>query len=100
MSKDERSTKTDIGRTTLWGDGYNLYSVSAVYNQSATLLNDYTACTNVAALAECKYGWGSFHSAGINFVMCDGSVRTIPLTINMTIFVGMRTIAYGENIGE
>jgi prepilin-type N-terminal cleavage/methylation domain-containing protein/prepilin-type processing-associated H-X9-DG protein len=95
----ERTTRTHLSRGTFWADSFNLYSISGAYPQSASLLNDYDACGRVATdIAQCKYGWGSFHNAGINFVFCDGHVSTIPPGINMTVFVGMATIANGEVI--
>jgi len=95
----ERTTRTHIGRGTFWADSFNLYSMSGAYNQSAALLNDYDKCSTIASdVAQCKYGWGSFHDAGINFVFGDGSVRTISTSIDMTIFVGLATIAGGELI--
>jgi prepilin-type N-terminal cleavage/methylation domain-containing protein/prepilin-type processing-associated H-X9-DG protein len=93
----ERSTRSHNRRGTFWADSFNLYSLSGAFPDSATLLNDYDACGAVARdIAQCKYGWGSFHSAGINFVFCDGSVRMIPTSINMVVFTGLATIAGGE----
>jgi prepilin-type processing-associated H-X9-DG protein len=99
----ERTTRTQMdsgsARGTFWGDSFNLYSLSGAFTESVTLLNDYVACVARATdQAECKYGWGSFHPSGINFVFCDGSVRTIPVTINMDVFVALSTIAGGETI--
>jgi prepilin-type processing-associated H-X9-DG protein len=97
----ERTTQTHESRTTFWADSFNLYSVSGAYPQSATLLNDYDACTYaVRDITECKYGWGSFHTGGINFVLCDGSVRSISTGIDMTIFTALSTIGNGEVIGD
>jgi prepilin-type N-terminal cleavage/methylation domain-containing protein/prepilin-type processing-associated H-X9-DG protein len=97
----ERTTRTTLTRGTFWADSFNLYSISGAYPDSATLLNDYDACGRVASdIAQCKYGWGSFHNAGINFVFCDGHVSTISTRINMTVFVGMATIGNGEVIAD
>jgi prepilin-type N-terminal cleavage/methylation domain-containing protein/prepilin-type processing-associated H-X9-DG protein len=93
----ERATRSHVRRTTFWADAFNLYSLSGAFPDSATLLPDYDACGLVARdIAQCKYGWGSFHSAGINFVFCDGSVRMIPNSINMVVFTNLATIAGGE----
>ena len=37
--------------------------------------------------------WGSFHTLGLNFVLCDGSVRMIPKDIDMELFCRLATIA-------
>jgi prepilin-type N-terminal cleavage/methylation domain-containing protein len=93
----ERTTRTRIARGTFWADSFNLYSLSGAYNQSAALLNDYDACIRIASdQAQCKYGWGSFHTGLINFVYGDGSVRPVKTTIDMRIFTFLATIAGGE----
>jgi prepilin-type N-terminal cleavage/methylation domain-containing protein/prepilin-type processing-associated H-X9-DG protein len=97
----ERTTRTHPSRTTFWADAFNLYSLSGAYPDSATLLNDYDACTLVASdIAQCKYGWGSFHTGVINFVMCDGHAQPINTGINMQVFLGLATIAGGEVIPD
>src|SRR5205807_7979173 len=99
----ERTTKTHQTRGTFWADAFNLYSLSGVYAgnaaSSASLLNDYDLCSRqVSDVAQCKYGWGSFHPGAINFVMADGSIRTVPISINMNVFAAMATIAGGETL--
>jgi prepilin-type N-terminal cleavage/methylation domain-containing protein/prepilin-type processing-associated H-X9-DG protein len=96
----ERMTTTHQTRTTFWADSFNLYSLSAAETLSATLLADYDACKNIVSNENsCKYGWGSIHANGnINFVFCDGSVRSISPNIDMTIFCDLATIDGGETI--
>jgi prepilin-type N-terminal cleavage/methylation domain-containing protein/prepilin-type processing-associated H-X9-DG protein len=95
----ERVTKTTPTRGTFWADSFNLYSLSGAYPDSATLLPDYDACGRVASdIAQCKYGWGSMHAGGINFLLCDGHVTVISEGINMQIFVALATISGGETI--
>jgi len=97
----ERTTRTHISRGTFWADSFNLYNLSGAYNQSAALLNDYDACIRIASdQAQCKYGWGSFHTGIINFLYGDGSVRGVKTTIDMRIFTFMATVAGGETIAE
>jgi len=82
-------------RATMWADSYNLYSTSGAYPVSASLLADYDACGG--GNNYCKYGWGSTHPGVINFVMCDGSVRSISVNIDMAkVFIPMATISGGE----
>src|SRR5262245_27432316 len=87
-----------FARGTFWGFGFNLYHLGGAFNQSATLLADYDRCGQIASdIAQCKYGWGSFHAnGGINFVFGDGSVRMVQPSMDMLIFVGLATIGGGE----
>jgi prepilin-type processing-associated H-X9-DG protein len=98
----ERATRTTVNRGSFWACSFNLYSLSSASYTSASLLNDYNACVASLGGADawpCKYGWGSFHPAGgINFVMCDGSVRSISTSVNIISFQGLCTISGGEII--
>jgi prepilin-type processing-associated H-X9-DG protein len=95
----ERTTRTHESRTTFWAYSFNLYTVSGAYNESANLLNDYDACAEVTTnIANCKYGWGSFHTGVINFVLCDGHVTPIKTNIDMQVFMALSTIAGNEVI--
>ena len=98
----ERTTRTHPTRATFWADSFNLYTLSAAWSHSITLLDDYDAC--VAAESDtpnrCKYGWGSPHSGIINFVFCDGSVRGVSRSIDMTVFQAMATIGGGEAVPD
>jgi prepilin-type processing-associated H-X9-DG protein len=61
------------------------------------MLADYDACSRVASdVAQCKYGWGSYHPNLVNFVYGDGSVRPVMRTIDMKIFTYLATIGNGE----
>jgi prepilin-type N-terminal cleavage/methylation domain-containing protein/prepilin-type processing-associated H-X9-DG protein len=95
----ERATKTTPQRGTFWADSFNLYTLSGVYANSASLLADYDACVAILAPldpAPCKYGWGSFHDGGINFGFVDGHVITINRTIDTSVLAALATIAGGE----
>ena len=97
----ERMTISHNRRTTFWADSFNLYSLSGAYPDSATLLADYDACGRlVSDIAQCKYGWGSLHTGGINFLLCDGHVTVITNGINMQVFVALATISGGEVIPD
>jgi prepilin-type N-terminal cleavage/methylation domain-containing protein len=102
----ERTTKTHHpstagkSRGTFWADSFNLYCLSAAEPISATLLNDYDLCASrVSNENQCKYGWGSFHSNIILFAYGDGSIRPVPMNIDMKIFTYLATIGNGESTG-
>jgi prepilin-type N-terminal cleavage/methylation domain-containing protein/prepilin-type processing-associated H-X9-DG protein len=85
-----------LRRATFWADSFNLYSLSAAWRFSYTLLDDYDQCLALSSDENrCKYGWGSPHFGQINFVFCDGSVRSLSKDIDMTIFQALGTIAGG-----
>jgi len=96
----ERTTRTHPTRGSFWADAFNLYSLSAAWSHSATLIDDYDFCINSPTEADtqnrCKYGWGSPHFRMINFVFCDGHVRGLSMSIDMTIFQALATVNGGE----
>jgi len=100
-SRTHNPTTAGFSRATFWADSFNLYDLSYAETVSATLLNDYDLCkAKVSNENQCKYGWGSFHPNIINFAYGDGSVRPIPLNIDMRIFTYIATIGNGESVGE
>jgi prepilin-type N-terminal cleavage/methylation domain-containing protein/prepilin-type processing-associated H-X9-DG protein len=96
----ERHSLNVPERGPFWADAFNLYSGGASYPYSATLLADYNACKKLVTENDCKYGWGSFHPGGISFLYGDGSVRLVPIAINMTTFMALSTISGGETIPD
>jgi prepilin-type N-terminal cleavage/methylation domain-containing protein/prepilin-type processing-associated H-X9-DG protein len=100
----EYSTRTHPRRHTFWAYSWNQYTMSSAINQGRTLINDYDRCVAIggdSAENACKRAFASFHTSGaINFVFCDGSVRSIVPTINLETYVGLATIAGGEVIGD
>jgi prepilin-type processing-associated H-X9-DG protein len=103
----EYGTISSPGRRTFWAYGYTSFNQSSVIQgESATLLADYDLCNlivgNFGNNNECKRGWGSFHPGGtLNFALCDGSVRTISTSIDMTsVMPALGTIAGGETAGN
>jgi prepilin-type processing-associated H-X9-DG protein len=90
-------------RGPFWANAFNLYQTSAAYLgiNNIYLSPDYDACRTLTLQLyntdnHCKYGWGSFHAAGIQFLYADGHVGTIPSTIDQTLFAALSTIAGGE----
>ncbi|CAN5552634.1 DUF1559 domain-containing protein [soil metagenome] len=67
------------------------------------LYTDYDKCalldTNGGKSA-CKRGFSSLHQNVINFVMCDGSTKSISNRINMRTFEAMATIANNDLVGD
>jgi prepilin-type N-terminal cleavage/methylation domain-containing protein len=95
----ERLTSTHFTRGPFWGDSFNLYNTGGSYTSSAMLLPDYDKCAKLINDNYCKYGWGSLHGGNtIVFLMGDGSVRNIPMTIDMNVFMALSTIAGSEVI--
>jgi type II secretory pathway pseudopilin PulG len=98
----EYVTKTHPSRRTFWAYAYTSYNQSSItIGQSRTLLPDFDQCVAIGGLGGtnvCKRGWGSLHGAGqINFVLCDGSVRSISPSIDVNfVLPSMATIAGGE----
>lgn len=100
----ERVMKNHYTRGPFWGDSFNLYSLSAAYPPvnaaiAVYLSPDYDNCQSIVNSNYCKYGWGSMHSGGnINFLFGDGSVRSIPPNIDLTLFTWLSSIRGGEVI--
>jgi prepilin-type processing-associated H-X9-DG protein len=98
----EYVTKTHPARRTFWGYSYTSYNQSSVtIGQTRVLLPDFDLCVSTGGLGgsnPCKRGWGSTHGGGrINFVLCDGSVRSISSNIDVNfVLPSMGTIAGGE----
>jgi prepilin-type N-terminal cleavage/methylation domain-containing protein/prepilin-type processing-associated H-X9-DG protein len=98
----ESVTRSHQSRRTFWAYAYTSYNQSSVtIGQARTLLPDFDQCVATGGLGGsnvCKRGWGSLHSGGrINFVMCDGSVRSISPSIDVNrVLPAMATIAGGE----
>jgi prepilin-type N-terminal cleavage/methylation domain-containing protein/prepilin-type processing-associated H-X9-DG protein len=106
----ERHTLTRTGRGPFWASSFNLYNTGATYpaipGGNIYLQPDYGACATFmnshAGGNEnyCKYGWGSFHPGGIQFLFGDGHVRSVSPTIDQNVFIALSTIAGGEVIPD
>jgi prepilin-type N-terminal cleavage/methylation domain-containing protein/prepilin-type processing-associated H-X9-DG protein len=96
----ERHTRTHPTRGPFWGDSFNLYTTGASWPYSITLQPDYDACQAQVNSNYCKYGWGSFHTGGIQFVFGDGHVRIVSTSIDMSVFAALSSIAGGEVIPD
>jgi hypothetical protein len=103
----EWHTKNNSNRGTFWGFTYTSYNLSAATPFGVTLMPDYANCSTVMTATvgdnnDCKRAWGSLHSSGsINFLLGDGSVRSISPNIDVTTtWLSLATIAGGEVIGD
>jgi prepilin-type N-terminal cleavage/methylation domain-containing protein/prepilin-type processing-associated H-X9-DG protein len=96
----ERHTKTHFTRGPFWADSFNLYTKGSSWPNSYTMIPDYDECARHIDANYCKYGWGSLHTAGINFLFADGHVRLINTSIDMNIFMALSTVAGGEVIPD
>ena len=97
----EWQTKTQADRRSFWAYTYTSYASSSVHPASHTYMNDFTRCETISAQQgldnrPCRRAFGSFHSGGSNWALCDGSVRFIPETVDMNMLSNMATIAGGE----
>jgi prepilin-type N-terminal cleavage/methylation domain-containing protein/prepilin-type processing-associated H-X9-DG protein len=95
----ESTTSTSLSYRTLWAYSFAHYSLSAATPQARVLLGDFALCAATGGNGygdPCLRGWGSFHPGGLNFALCDGSVRFLPTTIDMNLFAGLATIDGGE----
>jgi prepilin-type N-terminal cleavage/methylation domain-containing protein/prepilin-type processing-associated H-X9-DG protein len=104
LTLDEPITHDGAGenRGTFWAYTYASYNQSSFsLALSGTFGTNYDACwtlynTFIYADNPCKRGWGSNHTNGLNFLLCDGSVRWISYAVDFTLLVNMSTIAGGE----
>jgi prepilin-type N-terminal cleavage/methylation domain-containing protein/prepilin-type processing-associated H-X9-DG protein len=86
-------------RATFWAYTYASYNQSSVSTESRVLNNDYVQCVTTPGQGGphmCKRSFGSFHSNGLNFLFCDGSVRYIRYSVDINLLAAMATIGGGE----
>jgi prepilin-type N-terminal cleavage/methylation domain-containing protein/prepilin-type processing-associated H-X9-DG protein len=102
----EYATKDSPGRRTFWAYSYTSYNQSLVtFNAPWTLQASFAKCAatdskiNPSGSNQCKRAWGSFHTAGLNFAFCDGSVHNISRNVDMIyVLPALATISGGEVI--
>ena len=88
-----------LGRRTYWAYAYGSYNRSDAVAESRTLLGDIDRCTKLGGQGDfepCYRAWDSFHNDTLNFVLCDGSVQTFSIAMDMNIFADAATIAGRE----
>jgi len=98
-SATRRSQTNGLERRTLWAYTYGPYNKSDVIPQSRTLLGDSDRCNAIGGNGRekpCRRAWGSFHPGVVGFLLCDGSIRHVPLTVDMQCLAATATIAGKE----
>ena len=73
--------------------------LTSITPESRIFTNDHIKCAKTAGQGgdnPCKRSFGSHHTGGANFVMCDGSVRFIRYSVDMNLLAFMATISGGE----
>jgi prepilin-type N-terminal cleavage/methylation domain-containing protein len=101
LAVGEYTSKNHPNRGTFWAYTYTFYNQSNAMRESRTLMPDFDRCVLINGAGgtnACKRGWGSFHPGGIQFAVCDASVRMIPYTIDLEVWTGLATIANGEAV--
>jgi prepilin-type N-terminal cleavage/methylation domain-containing protein/prepilin-type processing-associated H-X9-DG protein len=95
----EWTSITTSSRATFWSYTYASYNQSSVTSESRILNNNFDKCAVTAGQGgdnPCKRSFGSNHETGMNFVMCDGSVRFVSNSIDINVLAAAATIAGGE----
>jgi len=95
----ESTTSSNLARRTFWAYSFAYYSQSSITSQQRTLWGDYDRCVECEGTGSdlpCKREWGSFHSNGMNFVFCDGTVHFINTDIDLDLLASLATIAGEE----
>jgi len=114
-SRDGTSTTIAIGESTqkwhngstifgpYWGTGTHTAVHGRGYYADFTPNYPYGTCApNTASNQRCTYAWGfqSFHTGGVNFVMLDGSIRFIRDGIDANVWRGLCTPEGGEAFSD
>jgi prepilin-type N-terminal cleavage/methylation domain-containing protein/prepilin-type processing-associated H-X9-DG protein len=94
----EYSSRTAPDHRAYWGAswGYLVLGSAGPYD-AVRGLPDWNDCVASIGLGNrCNRAFASQHSGGMNFVMCDGSVRFVSRDIDALLYQGLATIAGGE----
>ncbi len=80
-------------RRSFWAYTYTSYNKSEVVPETRTMFSDYDRCVALGDSNPCKRAWGTAHTAGgIQFAYADGSVHSIPPSVDMQIFAAMASV--------
>ena len=87
-----------------WGASWAYNGLSNVGPMGVFRIADYDRCTLPPpdgygmSAPFCRRAFASFHPGGSNFAFCDGHVTFIMTTIDSAVYMGMGTVAYGEDV--
>ena len=84
---------------TFWAYSFGYFTLSAITPQPRIFLADYDQCLALGGTGRdkpCKRGWGGFHPGGLNFLLCDGSVRFVNSDADPDLLAQLATIAGDE----
>ena len=95
----EHATIAPPGRRTFWARTFGAWNKSTVVVDSRTLIGDYQECIDLGGSWSCKRMWGSFHPGGLQFAICDGSVRYVTTSVDMNLLADSASIA-GEEVSQ
>ena len=102
---DEKASTGDLAsrRATFWAYTYASYNQSSITTESRIFGESYAKCVALQNTGQggdnpCKRMFGSHHSNGANFVMCDASVRFVPYAVDINVLAAAATIAGGEAV--
>jgi len=91
----EYMTNTTTNRGTFWAYSYTCYSLASVSFESRRYIPDYNTCKAIPGddgENACKRGLGSFHTNGLHFLKCDGSVGFYSTNADVSVYAAMGTI--------
>jgi prepilin-type N-terminal cleavage/methylation domain-containing protein len=91
-----------LGRRTLWALPWGNYIMGQTYAQPRQFLGSFQKCSAAGPTAEpnigdnakvCYSGWFGGHTAGMNFIHCDGSGEFISYDVDLQLFATLGSIA-------
>lgn len=94
----EYHTTTDPRFKAFWGNSRTFFSMGIIMPESVLRgLPDHAECANVMGTAcRCNRAFASLHSGTINFLLCDGSTRSLSTNVDSTIIMGLGTVSGDE----
>jgi len=82
---------------TYWAYGSgNLNSNAFDHRISLHTMPDQKCFTTAPSGKMCRWGWAAYHPGGLNWLICDGSVRFLARSIDMNALGDLSTVAGGE----
>jgi len=92
----EYYSSTHISRGVFWALPYGGHTTACAFLDARPLVPDYDYCIVLGPDNLCKHTFAPAHPGGIQFCLCDGSVRLVSTTIDLNLWVALATIAGSE----